>query len=53
MHGAIEYVSVVVSASARKGAAEKVQQAMLGEKVQAAFKEAGFLQPPAPATTQK
>jgi ABC-type molybdate transport system substrate-binding protein len=42
-HSKIEYVSAVVAASTHKPAAEKLQQALVSEKVVAALKERGFV----------
>lgn len=47
LHGKIEYVSAIVAASRHKAAAEKVQTALLGEKVRTILKEKGFASPDA------
>jgi molybdate transport system substrate-binding protein len=46
-HSPIEYVGVTVSASKKKDAAAKIQQALVGEKVQGVMKGFGFTAPPA------
>jgi len=46
-HDPIDYVSEVVSASAKKEAAGKLQEALLTDKVQGVFREFGFVAPPA------
>lgn len=47
-HAAIEYMSVVVTATKRRDVAIKVQQHLLSPAVQATLKEFGFTAPPAP-----
>lgn len=52
LHDPINYVSVIVSSSAHKPAAARLQDALLSEKVQAAFHDLGFSPPPKPPATQ-